>query len=344
MKKVAVVLFNLGAPTDDKIDSIKEFLFSLFNDPSIIRLYKPLRYLLAKYLTNKRCFNVQKNYRLMGGCSPLLRNTRDQAMALEKELNINDAMDPNAKVYKIFLAMRHYHPRVHDILTEIEAFAPTDIILLPLYPQFSSTTTGSSLREWQDEVRKLPNSSKLHSAKTVSITNYYDHEKFIAAHCDLIEQGIQQIVRQNMVRTTSTSSCDVGYRILFSAHGLPEQIARSDPYQGQIESTVSAIVKMLAERTIARNMSPGQHTESAQEHGLKTELCIDYVICYQSKVGPLPWLKPSTFSYILGKSEILISRVSSILENRTSLEYFPIWLQIDKINPHIFFMRPPQMV
>ena len=236
-KKIAVVLLNLGGP--DKLSSVKEFLFNLFYDPAIIRLKNPFRWLLAKFISSKREKTAQEIYAQMGGGSTILPVTKKQAELLEVELNKNLKSE-----FKVFVSMRYWHPFASEAINKIEKFSPDEILLLPLYPQFSTTTTKSSL----DEFSKLLKDTKI---KTTCC--YYKDPNFIKAHVDLIKEKLPK----------------EKFRILFSAHGLPEYIIKNgDPYQWQIEQTVNSIIKEIGQ--------------------------VDHVICYQSKVGRLKWLGPST--------------------------------------------------
>ena len=144
-KKVAVVLFNLGGP--DKLESVQPFLFNLFFDKAIIDLIKPLRWLVAQLISRRRTKTAQQIYKYIGGKSPILELSKAQANALEKEL---------AKYCdgKVFVAMRHWHPMTEEIVDSVKAYKPDEIILLPLYPQFSKTTSGSSLKEWKRVTKK----------------------------------------------------------------------------------------------------------------------------------------------------------------------------------------------
>ncbi|MCT4634767.1 MAG: ferrochelatase [Rickettsiales bacterium] len=237
-KKIAVVVLNLGGP--DKLSSVKEFLFNLFYDPAIIRLANPFRWLLAKLISSRREKTAKEIYSQMGGKSTILSATNKQAKSLEIELNkkLKDE-------FKVFVSMRYWHPFASEIAKKIKVYAPDEILLLPLYPQFSTTTTKSSLDEFSNLMKNF-------NLKTTCC--YFKDPNFIKSHAELISKNLPK----------------EKYRILFSAHGLPEKIIKQgDPYQYQVEETVKAVVKELAPKT-------------------------DYVVCYQSKVGPLKWIGPST--------------------------------------------------
>ena len=242
-RRIAVVLFNLGGPDDQA--SVKPFLFNLFSDPAIIGLPQPFRRALARLISSRREKGAQANYALMGGGSPLLPETRRQAAALAEALA---GLLPGDEV-RAFIAMRYWSPLTGETAAEVEAFGPDEIVLLPLYPQFSTTTTQSSLKAWR-EAYTGPGVSR-------AVCCYPEAPGWIEAQAD-------------GVRAKLAEAADRPVRVLFSAHGIPESLIarKGDPYQEQIESTCAAI---------------------AARAGLT-----DWSICYQSRVGPMKWLGPST--------------------------------------------------
>ena len=246
-RRIAVVLFNLGGPDDQA--AVKPFLFNLFNDPAIIGLPNPFRMLLARLISSRRETSAQANYALMGGGSPLLPETRKQALALTEALA--DLLPGNE--VRAFIAMRYWSPLTEQTAAEVAAFAPDEVVLLPLYPQFSTTTTQSSLKAW-GEVYVGPGVCR-------TVCCYPKAPGWIEAQAD----GI---------RTRLAEAGDRPVRVLFSAHGIPESLIakKGDPYQEQIESTCAAI---------------------AARAGL-TARRSDWDLCYQSRVGPMKWLGPST--------------------------------------------------
>ncbi len=252
-RKTAVVLFNLGGP--DKLESVEPFLFNLFNDKAIIGLPQPLRFLLAKFISKRRVKKAQKIYEILGGKSPLLDTTLSQAHALERELSF-------VGNFKVFVAMRYWKPFAKDVIKEVEKYGPNQLILLPLYPQFSSATSNSSLEEF---IKKFP--KKLSKEITSKIVCCYpDQLDFIKSHSLLIKQTVMKFYEGSLDK----------FRFIFSAHGLPQKlIDAGDPYVFQIEETTNKIVKNMA-----------AIFEIAEEE-------IDFKVCYQSKVGPLKWTSPS---------------------------------------------------
>ena len=244
-RRIAVVLFNLGGPDDQA--AVKPFLFNLFNDPAIIGLPNPFRTLLARLISSRRDKSARANYALMGGGSSLLPETRRQADALTGALADRLPQDE----VRVFIAMRYWSPLSEETAVDVAAFGPDEIVLLPLYPQFSTTTTQSSLKRW----------AEVYAGSGISRTVccYPEADGWIAAQAAGVGARLAE-------------AGDRPVRVLFSAHGIPESLIakKGDPYQEQIESTCAAI---------------------AARAGLNTG---DWSICYQSRVGPMKWLGPST--------------------------------------------------
>jgi ferrochelatase len=231
MSKIAVVLFNLGGP--DNLKNVKPFLFNLFNDKAIINLPQPFRYIIAKIISNFRAGKARLNYAKIGNGSPLLSATNSQALALEEVLNKND----NDDSYKVLVCMRYWHPMTEEIIEEIKNGDFEKIILLPLYPQFSVTTSGSSFKKWHEIAKRegvnLP---------TSEICCYPINKFFINAHVKIIKKTLLE----------HRESENLSWRILFSAHGLPQNIIdNGDPYQHHVEKTVQEIVKLIDKEWIS---------------------------------------------------------------------------------------------
>jgi ferrochelatase len=240
---LAVVLFNLGGP--DGPDAVRPFLFNLFNDRAIIGLPQPLRWLVAKIISTRRAPVATRIYAHLGGGSPLLPNTEAQARALERALGGET---------RAFIAMRYWRPFARETAAAVKAYAPDRIVLLPLYPQFSTTTTGSSLDDW----RRAADAEGL-AAPISALCCYPAQHGFIEALAALIRPALAA------ARVHGTP------RLLLTAHGLPKKIvAAGDPYRIQVEATAAALVAALG------------------DDGL------DWTVCYQSRVGPLEWIGPAT--------------------------------------------------
>jgi ferrochelatase len=219
LKRLAVVLFNLGGP--DGPESVRPFLFNLFNDPAIIGLPAPARTPLAALISTTRVKSARANYAIMGGGSPLLPETQAQAAALEAALA--EAL-PGVEA-RCFIAMRYWKPFTADAARAVAEFKPDEIVLLPLYPQFSTTTSASSLKAW--------NGAYKGAGRTRTICCYPEAEGFVQGYADAILR-------------TWTEAGRPPVRLLLSAHGLPEKVIKAgDPYQAQVEATAAAIVARL---------------------------------------------------------------------------------------------------
>ena len=220
--KLAIVVFNLGGP--DGPAAVRPFLFNLFNDPAIITLPGIVRRPLAAFIARRRETVAQANYDLMGGASPLLPETQSQARALEAELK---AQAPGVDA-RVFVAMRYWKPFAADTAKTVAAFAPDEIVLLPLYPQYSTTTTGSSLKDWRSVYRG--------PGRTRAICCFPTAQGLADAHADAVRSVWEAAGRPGNVR------------LLFSAHGLPQKVIDGgDPYRAQIEATAAQISQRLPE-------------------------------------------------------------------------------------------------
>ena len=299
--KTAVVLFNLGGPDD--VQAIRPFLFNLFNDPAIIRVPRVFRYLLAQLISRKRAPVAAKIYDHLGGKSPLLDNTKAQAAALQDVLGDG---------FETFICMRYWHPMTEAVVQDVMAYAPDRIVLLPLYPQFSTTTTASSVKKWQEIAGKQGL-----SVPTTTACCYPTHHDWVQAVAVKIGEKIDNFQ---------------GTRVLFSAHGLPESIVKQgDPYQWQVEQTVAAVVAAL-------NVPD-----------------LDYQICYQSRVGPMTWIGPSTESEIeragANKKNLVMIPIAFVSEHSETLveldiEYrhlaeeagVPQMIRIDTVGDHPLYI------
>ncbi|HEY2356170.1 MAG TPA: ferrochelatase [Phenylobacterium sp.] len=278
MTKLAVVLFNLGGP--DNLKAVKPFLFNLFRDPAIITSPAVVRYPLAALISTTREKTAQANYAIMGGASPLLAETGAQANALEAALK---GKDPELEA-RCFIAMRYWKPFAEETARAVAAFAPDEIVLLPLYPQYSTTTTASSVKDWLSVYRG--------PGRTRTICCYPTSRGLAEAHAAAIRKAWLDAGKP------------AGLRLLFSAHGLPQKIVDGgDPYRAQIEATAAAVAALLPELS-------------------------DWRVCFQSRVGRLQWLAPSTDDEIRragadGKGVIVapIAFVSEHVETLVELDH-----------------------
>jgi protoporphyrin/coproporphyrin ferrochelatase len=244
--RVAVIVFNLGGP--DQPAAVQPFLFNLFNDAAIIGLPQPMRWVLAQLISRRRAPVAREIYAHLGGRSPLLALTEAQARALQGALG-ERRMDA-----RVFVCMRYWHPMSAAVAREVAAYGPDEIVLVPLYPQYSTTTTGSSLQDW----RRAAAAAGI-TAPTRTVCCYPTEPGLVAAYAELIRAALDKAREHGAPR------------VLFSAHGLPERvIERGDPYQWQVERTAAAVVQAM---------------------GIAD---LDHVVCYQSRVGPLKWIGPAT--------------------------------------------------
>lgn len=245
-KKIGVVLFQLGGP--DRPEAVEPFLYQLFCDPDIINF--PLAFLarkpLARLISTTRARVVSEHYQAIGGASPIRALTERQARALA------DGLQPYADA-TVVVAMRYWHPFTAEAIASLDGRALDELILLPLYPQYSFATTRSSLTEWN----RLYLSNGPNAIPVRTIEKFYDHPSYIAAMVERIESALGESNRPGELF------------FVFSAHGLPLALIRNgDPYQRQVEETVRLILE--------RGNWPNPH-----------------VLCYQSRVGPQKWLAPS---------------------------------------------------
>ena len=244
--KLAVVLFNLGGP--DSMGAVEPFLRNLFNDPAILSVPAIIRAPLARFIARRRTPVAREIYKKIGGRSPIAEETKAQADALDKLLA------ERGVVAKSFIAMRCWHPFSDEAAAAVKAWGADRIVLLPLYPQFSTTTTASSFADWYRAAAKAGL-----TAPASRVCCYPDDKGFIEAIAALIHQ------------TITKAKPGVDYRLLLSAHGLPKRtISRGDPYQWQVERTAATLVDAL---------------------GIEG---LDWAVCYQSRVGPLQWIGPAT--------------------------------------------------
>ena len=301
--KVAIVLFNLGGP--DSLAAVQPFLRNLFSDPAIIGLPSWLRLPLARFIARRRTPKALGIYEQIGGGSPIVGQTEAQARALEEALAAG-----NSHEWRGYVCMRYWHPLTEAVVRSVQRFGPDRIVLLPLYPQFSTTTTASSMKAW--------NKVAGFKASTVAIDSYPTEPGFIAASVELVRQGLAEAGAGPR-------------RVLFSAHGLPEKIVKAgDPYQKQVEETATAIAGQLGD--------------------------IDYTVCYQSRVGPLRWIGPSTPAEIEraahDKVGVVLYPLSFVSEHSETLveldiDYrrlareagVPVYVRVPTVGTHPLFIR-----
>jgi ferrochelatase len=217
-RRIGVVLFQLGGP--DSLEAIEPFLFNLFCDPDIIDFpfARIGRRPLAKLISTTRARKVQHHYATIGGGSPIRRFTEQQARALQLKLQ-RDGLDAHC-----FVAMRYWHPFTAEAIEQLRAARCDEVVLLPLYPQYSCTTTGSSINEW----RRLFSGD----IPVCSVNSFYRHEFYLQALVEKVDEALARF------------DCPERPEIVFSAHSVPVAvIEKGDPYQRQIEETVDLLMQ-----------------------------------------------------------------------------------------------------
>lgn len=248
MSRLAVVLFNLGGP--DRPEAVGPFLRNLFSDPAILPAPAPVRFLLSRYIAGRRTAPARAVYERLGGASPLLEQTEAQARALEA------ALSEAGREARCFVAMRYWHPRAAAVLPAIRDWQPDEIVALPLYPQFSTTTSGSSLAEW----RKLAGADS----------------RLRVLCCHPLLEGLVEAWAEPLASAVRRARAAGPVRVLFTAHGLPERvIAKGDPYAWQVEGTAEAL-------------------RAAAEARLGSLDGVDWLVTWQSRATPEKWLEPDT--------------------------------------------------
>jgi ferrochelatase len=294
--RVAVILFNLGGP--DRPEAVRPFLFNLFNDPAILAAPGPVRFGLASLISTLREKSARANYAKMGGASPILKETQAQANALDAELMRRSL----GLTTKTFIAMRYWKPFTDEAAAAAKAWGATEAVLLPLYPQFSSSTTASSLSAWK-RASALPASA---------VCCYPDADGFAQAHAEAILEAWRK------------AGSPAAPRVLFSAHGLPQRtIDRGDSYQWQVERTVAAVQALLPPEWESR-------------------------ICYQSRVGPLKWIGPSTEDEIAvagaKKQGLIVTPIAFVSEHiETLVELDEEYAELAHESGVPFYVRAPAL-
>lgn len=284
MGRVGVLLLNLGGP--DKLEDVRPFLYNLFSDPEIIRLpFTWLQKPLAWWISSRRVQKSQENYKQIGGGSPLRRITEAQGEALKEELR---GLGQDANIY---VGMRYWHPYTEEAIAKITEDNIDHLVILPLYPQFSISTSGSSFRLLDKIWQENP---KLQLIDYTVIPSWYKSIGYLQAMAQLIDQEIEQCPNPDEAQ------------IFFSAHGVPKSYVEEagDPYQQEIEECTHLIMQTLNR--------PNSH-----------------VLAYQSRVGPVEWLQPYTEEAIpelgeKGVKDLVVVPISFVSEHIETLQEIDI--------------------
>ena len=280
MARIGILLLNLGGP--GQLEDVQPFLYNLFSDPEIIRLPSPLlQKPLAWMISTLRAGKSEENYKKIGGGSPLRRITEAQAEALQTSLQ---SQGYDAQVY---VGMRYWHPFTEEAIAQIKRDRIEQIVILPLYPQFSISTSGSSFRVLE---KLWANDPVLQAIPYTVVPSWYDAPGYLKAMSTLIEQTLEQVDQPEQAH------------IFFSAHGVPVSYVEEsgDPYQQEIEKCAALIMAQL-------------NTPNA------------YTLAYQSRVGPVEWLQPYTDQAIEslaeeGVKELVVVPISFVSEHIETLE------------------------
>jgi ferrochelatase len=309
-KRVGIVLFQLGGP--DSLEAVEPFLLNLFLDPDIIPLgpISILRWPIAKLISSRRSKPVARRYAEIGGRSPIATLTERQRLRLVEA--VSPYIDPVAVT-----AMRYWHPRTSEAVDSLRKAGPLDeIVLLPLYPQYSYATTLSSLKEWRRVVEQTGwgKSSGFPPERTVE--QFHNHPLYIQALVERIGSVLRQFPDSSRIH------------LVFSAHGLPMSLVeKGDPYPKQIEETIRLVCEL-----------------GAKEYPGWPKI---HLLCYQSRVGPNKWLEPSlpqTMEQLghEGVKEMLVVPISFVTEHIETLHEINIEAreEAEKLGIETFRMMP----
>ncbi|MEO1621578.1 MAG: ferrochelatase [Cyanobacteria bacterium J06632_3] len=284
MSRVGVLLLNLGGP--EKPEDVQPFLFNLFSDPEIIRIPFPaLQKPLAWFISSRRAKTSQENYQQIGGGSPLRRITEAQGSALKT------ALKEKGEDAEVYIGMRYWHPFTEEAIAAIKKDGIEKLVVLPLYPQYSISTSGSSFRLleqiWKADTALAPIEYTL-------IESWYARPGYVNAMAELI--------RAELDKLPSPSDAHV----FFSAHGVPVSYVEEfgDPYQREIEHCTDLIMQALGRPN-------------------------DYTLAYQSRVGPIEWLQPYTEDAIKelaekGVKDLVVVPISFVSEHIETLQEIDI--------------------
>ena len=284
MGRIGVLLLNLGGP--DKPEDVRPFLYNLFSDPEIIRL--PFRWMqkpLAWFIATRREKTSQENYKQIGGGSPLRRITEEQGEAIKAKLG---ELGQEANIY---VGMRYWHPYTEEAIAQLTQDHIDKLVILPLYPQFSISTSGSSFRLLEQLWKENP---KLQSLEYTVIASWYKEPGYLQAMAELILGELDKFSHPDDVH------------IFFSAHGVPKSYVEEagDPYQLEIEECTTLIMQTLNR--------PNPHT-----------------LAYQSRVGPVEWLQPYTEDAlnelgVKGVKDLVVVPISFVSEHIETLQEIDI--------------------
>ncbi len=326
--KLGVLLLNLGGP--ESMGDVEGFLFNLFADPDIIRLppfisflQKPLAYFIAK----RRAPQSSLAYESIGGGSPIVKYTGAQAELIERDLTERGF---DAKCY---FAMRYWNPYTEEVLDQMQDDGVNTLVVAPLYPQYSISTSGSSLKLLRDIFLRKPQVWGPEKVLHTVVPAWYYRKGYVRAMARLILSEIASYTAADM---------EEGVHVLFSAHGVPQSyIVAGDPYQRHVEECVKLIASEVSSQLLDERSRPaGIDRETALalsgafEGAVATEASVvgsdstkevQFHLSFQSRVGPVVWLKPYTETKLVelgesGVKNLVVVPVSFVSEHIETLE------------------------
>lgn len=306
---VGVLMLNLGGP--EKTDDVEGFLYNLFADPDIIRLPKPLaplQSLIALIISKRRAPKSIAAYESIGGGSPILKYSNQQAKLVQE--SIYDRYGLSVKTY---IGMRYWYPFTEEALEQIQKDGINALVIIPLYPQFSISTSGSSLRVLQEEFTKnLQQWGDANKFTHTVVPQWYDRPGYALAMANLIQEQLDTFTSSELQEATDSNADIPTKHILFSAHGVPQSyIEAGDPYQRQIQKCVEGISNVLIPSDKSKNTDVQIH------------------LSYQSRVGPIEWLRPYTDDVLpelgqKGVKNLVVVPISFVSEHIETLEEIDI--------------------
>jgi len=298
--KVGVLLLNLGGPETG--DDVEGFLYNLFADPDIIRLpgpLSPLQNLIAYFISKRRAPKSREAYESIGGGSPILKYSNAQARLLCESIKRRYGL-----AVKSYIGMRYWHPFTEDALDQIRKDEIEALVILPLYPQFSISTSGSSLRVLQEEFSKHP--SRYSNLVHTVVPSWYERPGYVKAMAALLRKELDAFTPEQIAEAQREAPDIKPLHVLFSAHGVPKSyIEAGDPYQRQIVDCVDKIAAEIA-------------SEGAYDN-------VEVHLSYQSRVGPIEWLRPYTDDVLpqlaeKGVRNLVVVPISFVSEHIETLE------------------------
>eukprot|EP00522_Entomoneis_paludosa_P012934 CAMPEP_0172446146 /NCGR_PEP_ID=MMETSP1065-20121228/5810_1 /TAXON_ID=265537 /ORGANISM="Amphiprora paludosa, Strain CCMP125" /LENGTH=485 /DNA_ID=CAMNT_0013197193 /DNA_START=78 /DNA_END=1535 /DNA_ORIENTATION=+ len=298
--RVGVLMLNLGGP--ETSDDVEGFLYNLFADPDIIQLpgpLSPLQPLIAWFISKRRAPKSREAYESIGGGSPILKYSNEQARLIAESIQQKYGLQ-----VKTYIGMRYWYPFTEEALDQIQKDNIEALVILPLYPQFSISTSGSSLRVLQEDFSK--HSAKYKNMVHTVVPSWYDRPGYVQAMVDLLTEELDSFTEEELEEQRQVGDGTMKPRhVLFSAHGVPKSyIEAGDPYQTQMEECVQKISEKLPDDV-------GVH------------------LSYQSRVGPIEWLRPYTDDVLPGLGEqgvrnLVVVPISFVSEHIETLEEIDI--------------------